>query len=252
MIKPDWTIRIVTLESDAARRAPLMRRLEELGLSYELSFGIDGRAGLAPEMEARIDRAAADRRRRRPLTDAEFACALSHRQIYETIVARNEPGCIVLEDDAQVGSGFARLVQSGAYRDFPMLLLDYGTTYAWRAPVTLGPGLVAYRLAQTPGLTTGYTVDRTAAQALLRATDPIRDVADWPMPLQDLGAALVMPRIVGHPARGSMSSIEAARLAMEAQRRPKSRTRYLTAAYWQRLWAKKRGLRIHEAPAVID
>ncbi|CAM5434066.1 hypothetical protein FALB51S_02694 [Frigidibacter albus] len=59
MTQPHWPIRIITLESDAARRAPLMQRLDELGLTYELSFGIDGRAGLSPELEARIDRVAA-------------------------------------------------------------------------------------------------------------------------------------------------------------------------------------------------
>nr|WP_236938061.1 glycosyltransferase family 25 protein [Frigidibacter mobilis] len=226
-----------------------MQRLDELGLTYELSFGIDGRAGLSPELEARIDRVAADRRRLRPLTDAEFACSMSHRKIYETIIARNEPGCIVLEDDAQVGPAFAAFVHSGAYAEFPMLLLDYGAAYVWRTPVPLGPGLVAHRLAQTPDLATGYTLDRTAAQALLRATDPVCNVADWPLPLEDLGAALVMPRLVGHPEKGVLSNIDAARLILEAQRRSKPRTRYLTTAYWRRFWAKKRALRLRDGPA---
>jgi len=250
--EPDWTIRIITLESDAARRAPLLRRLNELGLPYELSFGVDGRAGCTSEMEARIDRAAAERRRRRPLTDAEFSCALSHRQIYERIVAHHEPGCIVLEDDAEVGPAFARFVRSGAYRDFPMLLLDYGAAWAWPAPKPLGPGLVAYRLALTPDLGTGYTLDRRAAQALLRATDPVRDVADWPMPLERLRAALVVPRIVGHPEPGAQSNIHLARQAMKAQRRPKTPARYLTAAYWRGRWAKRRALRFAQGPALTD
>jgi len=248
MTLPHWPIRIITLESDAARRAPLLQRLDELGLTYELSFGIDGRAGLSPELEARIDRVAADRRRLRPLTDAEFACSMSHRKIYETIIARNEPGCIVLEDDAQVGPAFAAFVQSGAYRDFPLLMLDHGPSYVWRSQIPLGPGLVAHRLAQTPNLATGYTLGRTAARALLRVTDPIRDVADWPLPLEDLGAALVMPRLVGHPEKGVLSNLDAARLIVEAQRRPKPRTRYLTAAYWRRFWAKKWALRLRDVP----
>ncbi|MDP3340054.1 glycosyltransferase family 25 protein [Frigidibacter sp.] len=252
MSKADWTIRIVTLETDINRRAPLLRRLEELGLAYELSFGFDGRTGCTPDMEARIDRATAERRRRRPLTDAEFACALSHRHIYEIIIARDEPGCIVLEDDAQVGPAFASFVRSGAYRGYPMLLLDYGAAYVWPAPRPLGQRLMAHRLAQTPGLATGYTLDRSAAQALLRATNPVCDVADWPMPLERLGAALVAPRIVGHPAPGVLSNIDAGRLAMKLQSRPKSKARYLTAAYWRWRWAKRRGLHFPIGPAVTD
>ena len=79
--------------------------LEARGLAYEVFWGIDGRETLPEAHEHRVDRHGAEARMGRPMSDGEFACALSHRQIYERIAEGDAPSAIVLEDDAYLEPG---------------------------------------------------------------------------------------------------------------------------------------------------
>jgi len=59
-----------------------------MGLQYELFFGVDGRRGLPAEHEPLVDRSARINAGSRPMSDPEYACALSHLMIYRRIVER--------------------------------------------------------------------------------------------------------------------------------------------------------------------
>lgn len=123
-MQADWPIFIITLQGDEKRRSRLLAKLEADGLTYRLMMGVDGRKGLPPGMEAAVDRRKAERRMGRPMSDAEFACALSHRQIYETIRIEGLSGAIILEDDAELLPDFFEFLRSGHHRTPTMVLMD--------------------------------------------------------------------------------------------------------------------------------
>ncbi|MDF1729778.1 MAG: glycosyltransferase family 25 protein, partial [Sulfitobacter sp.] len=121
-------IYILSLEG-AQRFAALAEALEARGLAYEVIWGIDGRTRLPQEHEHRVDRTGAEARMGRPMTDGEFACALSHRKIYERIAAGDAPSAIVLEDDADPSLPFFDLGPALVDPPCGLLLFDHKNTY---------------------------------------------------------------------------------------------------------------------------
>ncbi|AJE46253.1 glycosyltransferase family 25 protein [Celeribacter indicus] len=248
MIQTPWKIRVISLESDEQRRRPLIEALDQLGLEYEIVPGVDGRNGLPAVWESQIDRATAERRKHRPLSDGEFACALSHRNVCQMILDNGEDGGIILEDDAIVGPGFAEFVRSGAYRDHSMLMLDYGPVFLGRATVPLYGDIVARPVMFSPNLATGYTVRKDCASALVEAATPVRFVADWPCELRDLSTHVVVPRLVDHPEKGKVSTLEGERRRLKAVQKARPKARYLTRSYWRNWLLKRRSSRFRTVP----
>lgn len=241
MSETAYPIFVLTMEGDEARRAPLVAWLEAHGLDHELFYGVDGRSGLAPRWEASIDRAAAARRLGRRMGDGEFACALSHQEIYRSILERGLPGAVVLEDDAVPGEDFARFLRSGACRTAAMLLLDHANTRAIRgSAMALPGGFVGHRVAMPPFYATAYTVDARAAAFLRDNAFPIAGVADWPCDISRIGAIAVMPRPVGHRAQGTGPS----HLHGERRERQRRAHRFLSPGYWRNWWRKRRAVRL--------
>ena len=237
-MQPDWPILILTLDGDEARRQPLLDRLDAAGLPWRLFMGVDGRRGLPEQALPLIDRAAAERRLKRPMTEAEFACALSHRGIYQSILEQGLAGAGVLEDDAILQPDFADFLQAGHHRVETMALLDYrfGRALPWQK--RRAGRWMLYRAAQRATLTSAYTVSRTSAADLLAATTPVSFTADWPADLHDLGAWLVVPRVADHnePGQGP-SHLAGSRDALAT--RGKDPGRYLQPAYWRGLIRRK-------------
>lgn len=238
MVQTDWPILILTLEGDEARRRPLLDRLAELGLPWRLVFGVDGRRGLPAEYLPLIDRDAARDRLKRPMTDAEFACALSHRQIHALILEEGLPGAVVLEDDAILTPDFSDFLQAGHHLAEKLVLLDYasGRALPWQRK-RAGRWLM-YRPARRASLNTAYALSRHGAQDLLQAATPVGFLADWPVDLFHVGARLVVPRVVDHHPEGQgPSHIAEQRAAAEAQqlREKKNATRFFKPDYYRGL-----------------
>src|SRR5690625_2715287 len=116
-----WPIFVISLHDAHERRRSIREQCAELGLEFEFFDAIDGRTGLAPEFEVEIDRGAAEIRHHRPLSDAEFACALSHRRIYQRILERGLPGAVVLEDDAILSRQFALFIGGKGYEQADLI-----------------------------------------------------------------------------------------------------------------------------------
>lgn len=232
-----WPVFVISLPGCEARRAPLLDALAAQGIACEVVLGVDGRNGLPPEHEPAVDRAAAQARLRRPISDAELACALSHQKIYQLIIDRGLPGAVVLEDDAQPQPGFRAFLNSGAHVRHHLTCFDY----ADNARALLGPGrevlpgVVLRRLAAPCHVTTGYAVSARAAMRLKREGLPVRGVADWPCDITSLGARLVVPRLILRPSGREGSMIEPTRAPLSAQRLTgrKDPSRFLTASYWR-------------------
>lgn len=228
----DWPILILTLDGDEARRQPLLDRLDAAGLAWQLFMGVDGRRGLPHEYLPLIDREAAQQRLHRPMTDGEFACALSHRTIYQTILDQGWAGAVVLEDDAILQPDFAEFLGAGLHRVETMALLDYrfGRAVPWQK--RRAGRWTLYRAAQRATLTSAYTLSRKSAAELLAATTPVSFAADWPADLHDLGAWLVVPRIADHNAPGQgPSHLADTRSKVSTQGKPAGRQ--FSAAYWR-------------------
>lgn len=238
-----WPIFILSLPGCEARRQPLLDSLAALGRPAEVILGVDGRRGLAAEYEPFIDREGARRSLGRPMRDAEFACALSHQLIYRLIEERGLDGAVVLEDDAILLPGFVAFLDAEAYRDAPLLMLDYGPARVMRGSRRpLFPGFETWELALNAPLTTGYAVSRLGAAHLRRHGLPIRHPADWPCDITPIGARIVTPKLVDHPDPAEVPSViggprRAEELGLPSPK--KSLSRFLTRGYWRR-WRRKR------------
>lgn len=247
---------VLTLEGAEERRAPLLRRLKELGIDHELFFGVDGRQGLPTVHEPLIDRSARIETSQRPMTDGEYACALSHLFIYGQIVARGLACAIVLEDDALIGTAFAALVREQISLPGDLFMLDHQRGfYHWRGRIDLGQGLHGYPVAVAPYLATGYVLTLETARFFLDQAFPVRGVADWPCDIRILKSYAVYPRVVDHPDPAiAPSNLKAARLEIRKDHRANrvlGWKRWFGRAYWLRRQREWHSVRYRELDAAI-
>ncbi|OSQ43859.1 glycosyltransferase family 25 protein [Marivita geojedonensis] len=222
------------------RYQPLVDQLEKMGMKYQISWGIDGRDKLPSQYEARIDRQGAEARMGRPMSDGEFACALSHRQIYEAIAKGEDASAIVLEDDAVLSEDFMALGSSLVEPPCGLLLFDHKNTYVrHRDRLVLPGGIMAYRIALPPFLATGYMVSKEVAAHLAYRDGPVVQPSDWPDAITQFESYACDPRVVTQRARDlSTSSLEVGR-RKRGYRRKRSLRRLLYRAYWRRFWTKR-------------
>lgn len=240
---PDWPIFVVSLSHAKARRAAISAQLRALNLAFEMVDAIDGRAGLPADFEDKVDRPGTIVAYGRPLSDGEYACALSHLSIYGRIIEDGLPGAVVLEDDAIVGGDFARFIRDRSYACAPLIQLDHYHARTPRfglAPQDAGVTLLK-KLARNAFLTSGYTISREGAEFILARALPLRQPADWPCDLCLLGPYCADPRLVDHPrAAADLSSLRAEREAHNQEHKQAHTIplKYLSKAYWKKKWLK--------------
>ena len=232
-------IYILSLKN-AQRFRPLTEALEANGLPYEIVWGIDGRSSLPKVYEQEIDRIGAKARMGRPMSDGEFACALSHRLIYKRISERNAPAGIVLEDDAELSEAFFSLGQASLVPQCDLLLFDHKNTYVKRYDsLKLKDGVAAHRVVLPPFLATGYMVSRELAVHLAFRDGLITQPSDWPDVITEFRSYACSPRVIAQRDRAMNSSgLETGRQE-KGYRRRRSLRRIFFKAYWSR-WLKKR------------
>ena len=125
---------VLSLPDCHDRRARVSAALDGLGLPFEFVDAVDGRRGLPPEYESQIDRPLAQKKGG-ILSDAEFACALSHINIYRRIVSENIDYALVLEDDAVPQPDLARYLAGKHYEgaSLTQLVCNRRTAYVRRS-----------------------------------------------------------------------------------------------------------------------
>lgn len=193
-----WPIFIISLPDADARRNAVSARLSAIGLEGAFIDAVDGRNGLPADLEARIDRASAKAHFHRDLSDAEFACAMSHRRVYQHILDQGLEGAIVLEDDAVPQPGFSEFLHDQGYRAADLILFDHqGAFYLpWSKVHRPTPTTRARTMINVPVLATGYSVTAGAAKRILGARPKVDRTSDWPVDIRRLGALAVRPRLV--------------------------------------------------------
>src|SRR5690625_4444400 len=217
-----WPILVISLADALERRSRIAEQCAGLGLEIEIIEAIDGRAGLPAEFEAEIDRDAARIRHRRALSDAEFACALSHRSVYRRILDDGLPGAIVLEDDAILSSSFADFVRKQGYREADFIQMDYWPARvfwrqrrSWSSEIELAP------LAENTTCADAYSIPAECAQHMLSKSMPLAGLADWPCDVRPLDPLFTVPRIVTHlPANSAHSHLKSERDTLFETREP--------------------------------
>lgn len=239
-----WPIFVLSLEGDEARRAPLLNALAEMGLKAEVLIGVDGRNGLPEWAEAEVDRTQdwTTHSPGLPMTDGEFACALSHVRAYQKIITEGLPGAIVFEDDAIIGEPFKRFVTARGYTAGEMVVLGHKETWVRRFSKThLCEGVVGHRLVAPTVFAHGYSLSHTAAAHILKRATPVRARADWPCDISRLKSLATDPQIAVQPAnRESQSHMQAGRVAARHKKlRDKRATRYISSSYWIRILRKR-------------
>jgi len=230
----EFPIIVISLKDENERRNSMKSALDSLRLPFLFFDAVDGRGRLPSEYECKIDREAAHTRIGRPMSDAEFGCALSHAGVYQRMQDNNLKGGIILEDDAIIGENFKRFVLEKHYINHNMLFLAHSDGYAYRSDrKILFKGNTAWKLRKNPNRTTAYSLHSAVAEKILKLMNPIHRTADdWPCDLSNFGARIVHPSMVGFDD-DAPSTINK-RFFMTKR----TKMKYLTSAYWNKKYKK--------------
>lgn len=244
-----WPIFVVSLKDAIERRSQILAQCTILGLQPELVDAIDGRDGLPPEVEHLVDRNTAETRVGRKLTDGEYACALSHRTVYQRICREGLPGAIILEDDAILTEYFADFLAGKGYLEADLVQMDHLDARVWhRKGRAWSERITVFPLAENASLTSGYSLSARAARYLLDHSSPLAGLADWPCDTMPLSPLATLPRVVEHPKTDSATSTlkterEISRHAQSKATEPRWK-RFFRQSYWARWWFKRRTKKI--------
>ncbi|MBI1495409.1 glycosyltransferase family 25 protein [Halocynthiibacter styelae] len=231
-------IYILSLTDSEKRRAPLILQLESMGLEYSVWDAIDGRQGLPEKYESLIDREQSKKRMGRNMSDAEFACALSHRAMQQDVLNRNLPGALILEDDAVLTESFNDILSLLPLKGHDITLLHHKGGHARRRTTPISPKHKAQRITLFPNSAAAYYITRTGAARMVAASTPVSYVADWPLDLSLINSFVLQPCPVQPPeATEANSAIEKSRINMK-KLRYRNLQRFLDRSYWKRKYLK--------------
>lgn len=241
-----WPVFIISLKDAHQRREAILRQCNEYGIAIEIIDAVDGRNGLPPELEHKVDRTAAYELLGHEMSDGEFACALSHQSIYERILQDNLPGAIVLEDDALLSPEFASFLADRKYEDADFIQMDYfgARYYPWKVK-SFFKNVRIVRSVKNACLASGYSLSAKAADYILSQSRPLKGLADWPCDLQPIRPMITLPRIIRQPpADPRQSSLEADRVPLRQKARKQEARgqrwkRFGKSSYWKQ-WCVKR------------
>ena len=230
---------VVSLPDCAERRETISKTLSNLGVEFEFVDAVDGRQGLDSQYEDQIDRAGV-RRAGLILSDAEFACALSHLNIYRRIVSGNIAYALVLEDDAIPYPKLVDFLDGDHYRDAELTQLyssGLRPYVRWGETKELWGGgtYTSYILRLKMIGAVAYTVSYRAALHFVKHAVPVNTTADWPTCINALIAKqqvrVVCPSLVGHPKSDLHTSLLDQFSSKEATRKTYGKKRYFLGVY---------------------
>ncbi|MFM5621439.1 glycosyltransferase family 25 protein [Aeromonas veronii] len=177
---------IISLTRSADRRAMVERQMSHLGIDFEFFDAVDGKS-LPSDRLTKVDFNLARETCGHDLSLGEVGCAMSHINIYEVMVERNIPRCVILEDDIYVHMHFKAIVNEVINKNSSdIVFLHHGKAKHLPIYSSLPEG---YRLAKylTPSKnsqrgiisTGGYILTLAGAHKLLKIAYPIRMPADY-------------------------------------------------------------------------
>ena len=156
---------VINLARSADRRAFMQAALAQAGVGGEFVAAVDGRRCRAGP---------------RAISGAETALILSHRKVWRRFLRSAAEYAVVLEDDAHLGDGFAKLLEAdwGA-QSFDAVKLETLFHRVWlaRRGAALGERQL-HRLGSEHYGTAGYLVSREGARKMLALTRGLSQPVD--------------------------------------------------------------------------
>lgn len=157
----------INLDRSPDRLAYMTKTLDGLGLDYERVAAVDGRA----LSESAIAAVYQFRPGTQFLDPGSIACSLSHRKVWERIVASDDDYALVLEDDVIFGENARAILADTGWIPDGTELLRLETfrrhTVRGREPVATAGDRAIYRLHHIHNGTGAYIVSKGAAARLL-------------------------------------------------------------------------------------
>ncbi|MCY4304755.1 MAG: glycosyltransferase family 25 protein [Aestuariivita sp.] len=201
------SIFVISLTDCHDRRQNMSTALNDLGLSFDFFDAVDGRYGLPTEYENQIDRAEVERVSYRRMTDAEYACSLSHINVYRKIIADKISYALILEDDAIPQPALCEFLRKEAYKDAEVtqFYIKRMAYVLWSGAKPVLNGYTSYlRAPSIPKAgAAGYVVSLNAAKHFVENAIPVTQQADLFDCAYDLMKAkkwrVVLPLLVKHP-----------------------------------------------------
>ncbi len=120
---------VINVKSYTERRQHITQELQKLALPYRMIEAVDGQLLSDDEIQKVYSEKETIKYTKRPLSNGEIACALSHISIYQTMLAEDIKEAIILEDDAALNQQFIETVHTARTllpKDWQLLLLGYG------------------------------------------------------------------------------------------------------------------------------
>ncbi len=245
-----WPVFVLSLVDAVERREQISTQLSDLGIAFDFVDAIDGRNGLPAEYEVRVNRAVAKQVFGRELSDAEYACALSHQHIYDLIIEGKQGGGIILEDDVAVDTSFRDFLDQRTYMSAGLIQLQYVNCWVWRSGRKSTAGDLSLAKVATDSLGAGaYSISAETAHQIKSMSFPISRTADWPCDMSKVDRWVTVPEIAFQTFGSGGSQLMGPR---KKARRAVSRTdwigfrlrRFLRASYWRRWYLKRTSTRI--------
>lgn len=234
---------VINLARDVNRRNSIREQLEKLELEFEFVSGVDGSNLTEEERSTLYDDRGAKLHRSRSLVPAEIGCALSHLDVYQSIIDRDIDCALVLEDDVILPPTLERFLNASEKH------LEVESPVVWLLSPAEGeltsPPL---RITETSQLfpfrsgyyASSYIVTRAAAYALYDELKPVSDVADcW----RRLFLHKVVDIYVVHPAlieqnQRVFGSSTTEDYRAHVREHPLARAVYLTRRIRSTIWLK--------------
>ena len=192
---------VLSLSDCHGRRSRISKILNELNIEFEFFEGIDGRVSLPTEWESQIDRVNTERM----LSDAEYACALSHINIYRHIVEMGYEYVLMLADDHTPQADLVHYLNAEYYKDAELTQLRCSRAYVSRKDIRNLWGCYKSYLRIPNMNVTGscaVVISKKAASHFVSNALPINKEADWPECIEDMVAEkkcrVVHPPLVHH------------------------------------------------------
>ncbi len=201
MALPIKTVPIFIIALNGGSRSDtLCRQLTQLDIPFEIINAIEGSALDQTALEEIYDERNAIRRVGRPMSPGEIGCALSHRSIYRLMAERGIAIALILEEDAILGPQFKSLWQTASAlpADVDILLLYSEAGFVRRHPSATLAECGLHQATLMLSHAVGYILRLACAEAILRRTEHIDMVADWPLDHREMRQFLAIPMPVGH------------------------------------------------------
>ncbi len=171
---------IINLERSEKRHEHILAEVKKLGLDFEIVRAIDGGLLSESEIEAIADMPVVSKVRDW-LTNRMLATSLSHKKVYETILAQGVDVACVLEDDVQLYPEFVHVLNhlKSSLNGPEVALLHYisfrplGLSTVNALDLSLVRKLMFPMALDGVGSAAAYVITREAAESLVQNLLPL-------------------------------------------------------------------------------